>query len=58
MQHEHVLKKYNFDRLNPRVGEGGEKGDCGQNIGSHVDALEIPFYLIFNRVGGVNVYAT
>ena len=41
MQHDHVLKKLNFDLLR---GEGG----CRQNICYHVAAFAIPFNLICN----------
>ena len=39
MQHDHVLKKLNFDLL---------RGVCGQNICCHVDAFMIIFNLICN----------
>ena len=49
MQHDHDLKKLNFDLLTsfPRVMEGGG-GRYGQNICYHVAAFLIPFNLIRN----------
>ena len=43
MQHDHVLKKLNFDLLR---GEGG----CRQNICYHFAAFAIPFNLICNMI--------
>ena len=50
MQHDHVLKKLNFDLLTPYPGEGGGGGGgvCRQNIFYHVAAFLIPFNLICN----------
>ena len=48
MQHEHVLKKLNFDLLTPPLGSGIGGGLCGQNICYHVAAFVILFNLIFN----------
>ena len=45
MQHDHVLKKLNFDLLNPSRGSWG-RGVCGQNICYHVAALLILLNLI------------
>ena len=44
MQHDHVLKKLNFDLLTPKV--GGEVGGLRQKISYHVAAFVIPFYSI------------
>ena len=46
MQHGHVLKKLNFDRLTPPL----RVGVCGQNICYHVAAFMIPFKLICNII--------
>ena len=48
MQHDHVLKKLDFDLLipPPRVGGGG--GVCGQTISYHAAAIVIPFNSICN----------
>ena len=52
MQHDHVLKKLNFELWNPLQGREwvGGKGVrvCGQNICYHVAAFVIPFNLICN----------
>ena len=50
MQHDHVLKKLNFDLLTSSQGRGGGygRGICGQNICYHVAALVILFNLICN----------
>ena len=53
MQHDHVLKKLNFDDLlTPCQGGGGGGGGglgvCRQNIFYHVAAFLIPFNLICN----------
>ena len=46
--HDHVLKKLNFDLLNPPLGQ--EEGDgCGQNICYRVATFVIPFNLICNK---------
>ena len=42
MQHNHVLKKFNFDLLTPLLGCGA----CRQNICYHVAAFVILFNLI------------
>ena len=44
MQHDHVLKKFNFDLLTLGV----EGGVLRENICYHVAAFVIPFYLICN----------
>ena len=44
MQHEHVLKKGNFDLLIAWVRERSR----GQNICCHFAAFEIPFNFIYN----------
>ena len=46
MQHDHVLKKSNFDLLNRPPGSGW--GVCRQNICYRVAAFVIPFNLIYN----------
>ena len=49
MQHDHVLKKLNFDLLAPRVGvgvRGGGVGSAGKLFYYHVAAFMIPFNLI------------
>ena len=59
MQHDHVLKKLNYDLLTPSPGSGGGGGGgggggrgCravyGQNICYHSAAFVILFYLICN----------
>ena len=45
MQHDHVLKKINFDLLTLTLGMGGG-GVFGQNMCYHVAAFMIPFNLI------------
>ena len=39
MQHDHVLKKFNFDLLTPSSWGRGGRGVCGQNICYHVAAF-------------------
>ena len=49
MQHDHVLKKLNFDLIlggGGGGGGGGGMGICGQNIYNHSSAFVIRFYLI------------
>ena len=51
MQHDHGLKKVNFDLLTPTpgLGSGGGRGFvgvCEQNICYHAAAVVIPFNLI------------
>ena len=48
MQYDHVLKKFNFNLLTPRVGRGG--GSAGLIFATmlHVAAPVIPFNLIRN----------
>ena len=46
MQHDHVLKKLNFDLLTIPPGSGSEV--YWQNICYHVAACVIPFNLIYN----------
>ena len=48
MQHDHVLKKLDFDLLTTGSGVGGGGGGLGQNICYHIAALVIPFNLICN----------
>ena len=48
MQHDNVLKKFNFNLLTPRALGGG--GVCGGNIYYHVAAFVIPFKLICNMI--------
>ena len=54
MQHENVLKKFNFDLLTPSPGsaEGGGgrrgRGVCGQNFFYHNAAFVIFFNFICN----------
>ena len=43
MQHDNVLKKFNFNLLTPRA-----LGVCRENICYHVAAFVIPFKLICN----------
>ena len=45
MQHDHVLKKFNFDLLTASPGWGG--GEVG---GYHVSAFVIPFNLICKMI--------
>ena len=47
MQHDHVLKKSNFDLLTPTPGSRGWM-DCRHNICNHAAELVIPFNLICN----------
>ena len=46
-QHDHVLKKLNFDILTPPPRDGRERDLC-VNICAHVAACGVPFYLISN----------
>ena len=55
MQHDHVLKKLNFDLLTPTPGSGGWVGVCEQNICYHAAAFVIPFNLICNMSGSDKV---
>ena len=50
MQHDNVLKKFNFNLLTTRAlgGGGGGGAVCGGNICYHVAAFVIPFKLICN----------
>ena len=51
MQHDHILKKLNFDLLTPIPmieGGGGAGGVCGQSICYYVAAFTILFNLICN----------
>ena len=55
MQHDHILKKMNFDLLTPSPGSGGGGGGvggvmgvCGQHICYYVAAFLILFNLIYN----------
>ena len=56
MQHEHVLKKLNFDLFAPTLRVrgpgwgGGGLGMCVQNICFHVAAFVIPFNFICNMI--------
>ena len=55
MQHDHILKKWNIDRLTPTPGSevcvwgGGGGGVCRQNICDHLTAFVIPFNLIMQH---------
>ena len=48
MQHDHVLKKLNFDLMTPHAGSGGG-GGLQENICYHDDALVIPCNLICKK---------
>ena len=53
MQHDHALKKLNFDLLSPGSaggGGGGRDGVCGQIICFHVAAFAIPFDMQHKRI--------
>ena len=49
MEHDHVLKKLNFDLLYPTQGQGGGgRGGLQQNIYYDVAAFMIPYNLMSN----------
>ena len=52
MQHDHVLKKMNFDLLTPTPGSGSWVGVLEKNICYHASAFVIPFNLMCNMTGG------
>ena len=55
MQHDHVLKKLNFDRLTPRVRVGGGGGG-GVYAGKIFATMLLHFVILFNLICNMTMF--
>ena len=52
MQHDHVLKKLNFDPWNPSSRVAGKGGSVGKTFANHVAA----FLILFNMMCNMTIF--